>query len=160
MTNLSETPMPEQNPAKPPMSLRAKRYWGSWIATVIIALVIGAALRPHASRIGAANGETGQGSLGDVLNTHLDPKLGVMIALLWGIGVPLVSIFGLRNADEQEIHANLWAGLVGSYAVLIGIPVWHLLWMANLAPPVDIWAIFLMVAVLNIITWAWLKFRH
>jgi hypothetical protein len=160
MTNLSETPMPEQKPAKPPMSPRAKRYWGSFIGAGLLGLLIGGLLSPHTATVRNAHGKGWHGSFGDILNMHLDPALGIIIALLWGLGMTLIMILYLRNVDEQEMHANLWAGMYASNVLLIGMPVWQILWMAGFVPPVDIWTMYLMVAVVIAVTWAWLKFRR
>jgi hypothetical protein len=163
MTNLSETPMPEQNPAKPPMSPRAKRYWGSLIAAVLLGVLIDVVFLPQLHIVEITENSTGQATQGEIfgafLSSHIGPGSGLLLALLWGIGLPAVAMFHMRNVDEQEMNAKLWGGLLSSYAVLIGIPVWHILWMASFAPPVDIWAIFLLVMIVKAAAFIWLKFR-
>jgi hypothetical protein len=149
--------MPEQNPAKPPMSPRAKRYWGSWIASGIFGILTAILLK---LRAGTLFDPHPAASIRELLNMSLAPATGLIFALLWGICMTLIMVVYLRNVDEQEMHANLWAGLLGSNAALIGIPAWHILWMGGFLPPVDGWAIFLLVLVVNGVTLVWLKFRR
>src|SRR3546814_4441316 len=65
-----------------------------------------------------------------------------------------------RAIDDHEERAWLWASLAGCYSFVFPAPVWWMLHRADLAPPVDAMALFLLSLVVNSVIYLWMKFRR
>lgn len=94
-----------------------------------------------------------------MLNAPLPVWLAVVLAIVWGVVLPIVSWRWERVVDEHEIEAYRRGAVAGFYMMGIGAPVWWLLSRAALVPPVD--PIGLYVAVLSVTggVWIWHKYR-
>jgi hypothetical protein len=114
--------------------------------------------------VGLLIGMAGEGRPEDSLfsNGPLDPTLAGLAAaslvLLLGSGIILYH----RAIDDHEQQAYLWANSLAFYFLAIALPVAWLLSRGGLIGPIGIGSAMLILVgalVINLTTWAWLKFR-
>ena len=160
MTNLTENIMDEfPDTQKRPLTPRAKRYWGSLIGSGFLGAAISLLLLPISLEVGEIVG-SGKGNIADPFLAPINPWMAALIAALWLGGLLVTCRIFYRSLDEYEERDYLWAGLIGWYAMVLGIPAWHVLWMGRLAPPVGIWWIFALGLVTNNAVWMWRKYNR
>ena len=140
------------------MSPRAKKYQISLIASAVMGAIIGFMLFPSAFEMGKAVGSGERNAL-SVFDITLDPTIAIIIAITWGILLPVFCISYHKNVYEQEEHAFLWAGLICWYAMVIVAPVWWVLSWADIGPQPSVMGIFGIGMIVNAIVFLWKKFR-
>ena len=135
-----------------PLNVRQKRYviWG-WIAPAALGFIVASLLFSAGS---------GPGFLKKLMlgSATLSPGMGVALAALIAIGLPLIIFMWHRSMDEQEEHAVLWANTIALY---FGIALWLSWWMlatTKLVPPLDPMSVILASCVVNVSYWLWKKF--
>ena len=136
----------------PKMSLRERKYWGTLAACAVLGGIIGFAM----AFTGMLDGKDPTAML--YSNAALPRNLALVIAALWGVGLPLGCLFYHRYADEQDQHAYLWACTMGWYVFVVLTPTWWVLGRGGLTPPVDIGVIFLVSMVVNALVWLWKRY--
>ena len=85
--------------------------------------------------------------------------LAVLLSVVWLTAMIAGSWFYKRNADELEINANLWGAAVGASTLLIGYPVWFLLWRGELAGEPNPHVMFVTLYLTGIGGYLWKKYR-
>ncbi len=95
---------------------------------------------------------------GALLTMPLPRWFAVLVALIWGIGMPIVSWRWERVVDEHERRAYRDGAVAGFYVMGIGAPVWWFLWRGGLAPAVD--AVWLYGATMTVTGLVWLWRKH
>ena len=92
-------------------------------------------------------------------NTPLRAGFAITLAIVWGICIPVLSLYWHRNAiDEQEADAYKTGALFGFYLYTFGAPVWWILWRGGLLPPPD--GPLIYYAVLMTAGAIWLKKKY
>lgn len=94
-----------------------------------------------------------------MLNGPLPVWLAIVLALLWGVVMPIISWRWERVVDEHEREAYRDGAVAGFYALSIGGPVWWVLARADLVRPVDPVALYALVLVATGGVWLWRKYR-
>lgn len=59
--------------------------------------------------------------------------------------------------DEVDRLDNLWAGLIGFTAFYVAFPVWNALAAFDLAPPVDVWTLWIGTTIVMLGTYLYRK---
>ncbi len=95
---------------------------------------------------------------GALLTMPLPRWFAVLVALIWGIGMPIVSWRWERVVDEHERRAYRDGAVAGFYVMGIGAPAWWFLWRGGLAPAVD--AVWLYGATMTVTGLVWLWRKH
>ncbi len=95
---------------------------------------------------------------GALLTMPLPRWFAVLVALIWGIGTPIVSWRWERVVDEHERRAYRDGAVAGFYVMGLGAPVWWFLWRGGLAPAVD--AVWLYGATMTVTGLVWLWRKH
>lgn len=91
-------------------------------------------------------------------NGPISPVGAVILALLWGLGLPLITKYWNRYIDEQEADAYRWGTYYGFMVYGIGAPVWWILARASLVPPIN--GVILYYAVLMTCGFVWLRKKY
>ena len=136
MTKQTMTPPPEAGPGEAAARAQARRMT-SWFAILLaIGGVIGmitALLEPHAASI--MSGGT------------VPPLFAIAAAVVTAVATVIGTRYLYTIADELELHNNMVAGAVGANALLLGYPVWFLLWKGGVAPEPQHIILFLLVLI-------------
>lgn len=64
-----------------------------------------------------------------------------------------------RTMDELQRLDNYWAAALGTNVLLLGYPVWLILWKGGLLPAPDAMILFLAVLATTMIAYFWRKLR-
>lgn len=131
-------------------SRRKRLYTGSLVGSALLGLITSWLMR---------SGQRDLGADPFFSNSPLTPEIAIILALLWAIGISVAVIVYQRTVDDHEKQAYLWAGLAGYYAFLIPAPAWWVLSRANLLPPVNAMALFVLTILVNAAVYLWMKFR-
>lgn len=131
-------------------SRRKRMYMASIVGSGVLGLVTAMLMQANESN-----------SVADPFfsNSALSPDIAITLALIWSVGITVAVIVYQRSVDDHERQAYLWAGLAGYYAFVIPAPAWWVLARADLAPPVNAMALFVVTMVVNAAVYLWLKFR-
>ncbi|MDQ1229930.1 hypothetical protein [Sphingomonas sp. SORGH_AS_0879] len=94
----------------------------------------------------------------DLWSSPLPLWFGILMALIWGVVVPVISWRWHRVVDEHERQAYRDGAVASFYTVGLGVPVWWFLWRGGALPPVRIeWVYFAMMAVGGLV-WLYRKY--
>ncbi|MDR6113513.1 MULTISPECIES: hypothetical protein [unclassified Sphingomonas] len=94
----------------------------------------------------------------DLWSSPLPLWFAVLMALIWGVIVPIISWRWHRVVDEHERQAYRDGAVASFYTVGLGVPVWWFLWRGGVLPPVQIeWVYGAMLAVAGLV-WLWRKY--
>lgn len=85
--------------------------------------------------------------------------LAVIMALLWGVVLPVISWRWHQVVDEHEREAYRDGAVAGFYVMGVGAPVWWLLARADLLPPIDVATLYAAFLTVTGAVWAWRKYR-
>lgn len=121
MMNLKEAKMVE---GKEPLTRRERGNRNMYIACMLLGAVIGMVLA-------MVNPDK---SFAAFTNDPVPPILAGILAAIWGIGLPLMTIVWNRYLDEQEAHAYRTGAYYAFMLYGIGAPVWWILWRGGLVP--------------------------
>ncbi len=84
-------------------------------------------------------------------------------ALVAAAGTVLALVVGswifYRRIDELERHDNMFAGAVGANVVMVGYPVWFILWKGGWLPEPEHSLLFAALFVATMATYLYRKFR-
>ncbi len=94
-----------------------------------------------------------------LLTTPLPAWLAVVIAVLWGVVLPVISWRWHRVVDEHEREAYRDGAIAGYYVIGVGAPVWWFLWRGGLLPAVDAFWLYVAVMTVSGTVWIWRKYR-
>lgn len=133
------------------LSPRQRRYWLALGLSGVVGGIIGVWL--------VLDQPMDRGAIDRFSSGALSPGFAIGASLLWVAGLTICMILYHRAIDDHEERAWLWAGLAGWYAFVFPAPVWWVLHRADLTPPVDVMALFLLSLVTNAAVYLWLKFR-
>jgi hypothetical protein len=106
-----------------------------------------------------ATHEAPDGGHPDLLSAPLPLWFAILLALAWGVVLPVISWRWHRVVDEHEREAYRDGAVAGFYAVAIGAPVWWAFWRAGVLPPVDATAVLAAMIAVSGIVWLWRKYR-
>jgi hypothetical protein len=138
---------PELSPGEAAERARKQRIW-----TIIGGLfVAGMAVGFLTARF-----EVGDGGL---LEANLPPTFALIAALFTGAVLIGGSLLFHRRIDEVERRHNMLAGTIGANALLVGYPIWFILWKGGWVPEPQHWMLFAMVYLVVTTTYLWSKFR-
>lgn len=94
----------------------------------------------------------------DMLTAPLPLWFAILVALLWGVFLPVISFRWHRVVDEHESRAYRDGALAGYYVVGLGAPVWWFLWRGGVLPALQAeWMYLAMMATCGIV-WMWRKY--
>jgi hypothetical protein len=120
---------------------RRRRYWTLMGLAVVASLVIGLTGRV----LGTPHGSIGPGA-----------ALALAAALL------LLAIGGnwlyFRSIDELEMASNLIGGFWGFYALMVGWPLWHILWRGGFVAKPDMLTIYIGAGIVAVLGFLWKRF--
>jgi hypothetical protein len=85
--------------------------------------------------------------------------MGIGLALVWGVVIPVLSWRWHRVVDEHEREAYRDGAVAGFYTLSIGGGVWWFLWRGGLLPEVDAFWLYLATLTAAGLVWAWRKYR-
>jgi membrane associated rhomboid family serine protease len=95
----------------------------------------------------------------DPWSSPLPLWFAVLMALIWGVVIPITSWRWHRVVDEHERQAYRDGAVASFYTVGLGVPVWWFLWRGGALPPVQVeWVYGAMLAVGGLV-WLWRKYR-
>jgi len=75
------------------------------------------------------------------------------VALLWG------TIAYKRRIDEVVLRDNIYAGAWGAFALMVGYPVWFLLWKGDLLPEPSHMALYGVLYAVTCAVYFYRKYR-
>jgi hypothetical protein len=131
---------------------KQRRLVTSFIMSLVSGLVIGFA--------GVSSAIISGDPIGHIYsNSAIGPLPAIIMAIGWGIFVPVMLIRSHKIADEHENIAYLWSGTIGSYFFMTVTPIWWILNRASIVPPVDSMILLLIMMLISSIVLIWLKFR-
>lgn len=82
----------------------------------------------------------------------------IVMALVWGVAIPIISWRWHRVVDEHERQAFRDGAVASFYTIALSVPVWWFLWRGGALPPVQVeWVYGAMLAVGSIV-WLWRKY--
>ncbi|WP_294272718.1 hypothetical protein [uncultured Sphingomonas sp.] len=94
----------------------------------------------------------------DPWSSPLPLWFAVLMALIWGVIIPVISWRWHRVVDEHERQAYRDGAVASFYTVGLGVPVWWFLWRGGALPPVQIeWVYGAMLGVGGLV-WLWRKY--
>ncbi|WP_347093858.1 hypothetical protein [Sphingomonas parapaucimobilis] len=94
----------------------------------------------------------------DPWSSPLPLWFAMLMALIWGVVIPVISWRWHRVVDEHERQAYRDGAVASFYTVGLGVPVWWFLWRGGALPPVQIeWVYGAMLGVGGIV-WLWRKY--
>ncbi|WP_312489368.1 hypothetical protein [Sphingomonas sp.] len=94
----------------------------------------------------------------DLWSSPLPLWFAVLMALIWGVIIPVISWRWHRVVDEHERQAYRDGAVASFYTVGLGVPVWWFLWRGGALPPVQIeWVYGAMLGVGGLV-WLWRKY--
>jgi len=82
----------------------------------------------------------------------------IVMALLWGVVIPIISWRWHRVVDEHERQAYRDGAVASFYTVGLGVPVWWLLWRGGVLPPVQVDWVYGAMRTVGSIVWLWRKY--
>lgn len=133
-------------------SPRKRRYWLALGVAALVGALIGV--------WSMADSDTPAAEVAMIADGPVSPGFAIGASLLWLLGLAVSMVLYHRAIDDHEERAWLWASLAGWYSFVFPAPVWWMLHRANLAPPVDAMALFLLSLVVNAVIYLWMKFRR
>ncbi|MFN3775187.1 hypothetical protein [Sphingomonas parapaucimobilis] len=82
----------------------------------------------------------------------------IVMALTFGIVIPLLSWRWHQVVDEHERQAYRDGAVASFYTVGLGVPVWWFLWRGGALPPVQIGWVYGAMLCVGSIVWLWRKY--
>ncbi|APX66943.1 hypothetical protein V3I01_12590 [Sphingomonas sp. gentR] len=94
----------------------------------------------------------------DMWTSPLPLWFAIIMALVWGVFLPIISWRWHRVVDEHESRAYRDGALAAFYVVGLGAPVWWFLWRGGVLPPLQVeWVYGALMASCGIV-WMWRKY--
>lgn len=87
------------------------------------------------------------------------PTFAIALAVIWGLALPVISLFWYRAIDEHERAAYRDGAEVAAFAYMIGAPIWWILWRGGLVAPPDNGFIFIAFNLIYAGVWLWRKYK-
>lgn len=82
----------------------------------------------------------------------------VLMALVWGVVIPVISWRWHRVVDEHERQAYRDGAVASFYTVGLGVPVWWFLWRGGALPPVQFEWVYGAMLIVGSVVWLWRKY--
>lgn len=142
---MMETPVTED---KEPLTAKERMNRNILIGCMLLGGVIGMAL--------ALAGPGGPDSA--FSNEPIQPWLAIVIGLVWGVGMPIATLFWQRYIDEQEADAYRWGAYYGFLVYTVGAPLWWILWRGGLVPEPN--GVIIYYIVLGTAGFEWLRRKY
>lgn len=96
---------------------------------------------------------------------HFDPWtsplplwFAILMALMWGVVVPIISWRWHRVVDEHESQAYRDGALAAFYVVGLGAPVWWFLWRGGVLPQLQVEWVYCALMTTCGLVWMWRKY--
>ncbi|WP_404370886.1 hypothetical protein AB5I39_02830 [Sphingomonas sp. MMS24-J45] len=83
----------------------------------------------------------------------------ILAAAIMVVAVSIGSVLYHRSMDELQRLDNYWAATMGANLLLLGYPVWLILWKGGLLPAPDAMILYLAVFATTMIAYLWRKLR-
>jgi uncharacterized membrane protein YciS (DUF1049 family) len=96
---------------------------------------------------------------GLVSANSIPPWLAVVTAIVFVVAVTFGSWKLMQVSDELERVIHTKTTVVAGNAMLIGYPVWFILWKGGIVPEPDAFWLFVAGFVSSTLAYAWYKFR-
>lgn len=87
------------------------------------------------------------------------PTFAIVLAAIWGLALPVISLLWYRTIDEHERAAYRDGAEVAAFAYMIGAPIWWILWRGGLVVPPDGALIFITFNFIYLGVWLWRKYH-
>ncbi|WP_203309443.1 MULTISPECIES: hypothetical protein [Sphingomonas] len=100
----------------------------------------------------------GAPTMGDLLRAPLPAWFAILIAVAWGIVLPLISWRWERVVDEHERQAYRDGAVAGFYVMGVGAPMWWILARGGLVPAVDAIGLYVATMAATAVVWLWRKY--
>ncbi|MEQ1510459.1 MAG: hypothetical protein ABL909_08690 [Sphingopyxis sp.] len=142
---------------KDPLTPREARNRTIMALSMVIGGFFAAALIAGSQWMGESNNAYWD-SLG-AFSGPLPPLLTVALAALWGIVLPIISLFWMRTIDEHERSAYRDGAEVAAFAYMMGAPIWWILWRGGLVAEPDGVFIFFTFNSIYLAVWLWRKYH-
>lgn len=95
----------------------------------------------------------------DWLSGRIPAWVALLLAGVWLASMIVGKIWFFRNVDELEVRINVWAMAASGSAVLIGYPVWWLLWRGGMVEEPSAHIMFGALYAVAILAYLWKKYR-
>ena len=82
----------------------------------------------------------------------------ILMALVWGVVIPVISWRWHRVVDEHERQAYRDGAVASFYTVALGVPVWWFLWRGGALPPVQFEWVYGAMLIVGSAVWLWRKY--
>ncbi|GAB5347621.1 hypothetical protein [Alteriqipengyuania sp. 357] len=98
---------------------------------------------------------------GDALwsNSPLPPVRALIACILWGIAMPVLILFGRRNADEHARASHDFAMMVGGQVFTLVTPIWWIGWRGGFLPEPDAMQLFVAFLAIVLIANMWKLYK-
>ncbi|GAA3250498.1 hypothetical protein [Sphingomonas yabuuchiae] len=82
----------------------------------------------------------------------------ILMALVWGVVIPVISWRWHRVVDEHERQAYRDGAVASFYTVALSVPVWWFLWRGGALPPVQFEWVYGAMLIVGSVVWLWRKY--
>lgn len=110
-----------------------------------------------AMSLAVLSGHSGDDPHPSILTAPLPAWLAIVMAIAWGVALPVITWRWQRVVDEHERDAYRDGAVAGSWLMGMGAPVWWVLWRGGLAPAVDVLWLYAAFITITGLTWLWRK---
>ncbi|MGR6330122.1 hypothetical protein ACU5AX_13730 [Sphingomonas sp. XXL09] len=94
----------------------------------------------------------------DLLHAPLPAWFAILVALAWGVALPLIAWRWQRVVDEHEREAYRDGAVAGFYVMGAGAPVWWVLARGGLVAEVDPIGLYVATLAVTGIVWLYRKY--
>lgn len=96
---------------------------------------------------------------GLLAGNSIPPEIAIFSAVMFAIAVTFGTWRYIRAADELERRINAASTVMAGNVLLLGFPIWFLLWKGGLVPEPDAVWLFCAGFLASLLTYGWQKFR-
>lgn len=93
------------------------------------------------------------------LGGSIPPVVAVALAIVTFVAMVWGTIAYKRRIDEVVLRDNIYAGAWGAFVLMVGYPVWFLLWKGNLLPEPSHMAMYGVLYVVTCAVYLYRKYR-
>lgn len=147
MTSSTEAAMVEAD-----WQARAQRRKARWYATCAILLGMGLLT-------GFLLGYFEKDGTDLMAANSIPTSIAILTVLIMGVALTVGQYYFVASSDELERRNMLNAVAMSGNVILVGFPLWFILWKGGLVPAPDAFALFAAAYAANIATYFWYKFR-
>ena len=93
------------------------------------------------------------------LGGTIPPAVAIALAVVTFVAMVWGTLVYKRRIDEVVLRDNIYAGAWGAFTVLVGYPVWFLLWKGSLLPEPSHMAMYAALSVVTCAVYLFRKYR-